>query len=108
MIAAFNRFGIDAFSIETVEDAVEFLEGLKDIAVLLINLTKEQDELDLVKTVVRRWPSVRLILLSARLNSLCDLPPVVFVAKPTTPMALIAVIEWVALDVGSNLDSPKG
>ncbi len=43
-VAAFKWFGLDAFSIERVSDAIEILEGSNDIAVVMINDTEEGKE----------------------------------------------------------------
>jgi hypothetical protein len=106
-VAAFNWFGLDAFSIERVSDATEILEGSNDIAVLLINDTEEGKELHLVKVVARRWPTIELALLSAHLDNLRDLPPFVFIAKPTTAKMIFAIVERVALAPPPDLNSPK-
>lgn len=93
--AVFSRVGLDAFAVESSAEAIDILENSWDIAVLLINLTGERDELDLAKTVASRWPAIRLILVTDRLASLRELPPVVFLSKPTTSMALMAIVEQI-------------
>ncbi len=107
-VAAFNRFGYDAFVIELIVDAIEILERSENIAVVFINLSREEDELALVRTVSGRWPAIKIILLSARLHSLRDLPPSIFLAKPTTPATIIAIIRRVAQTTGVDTKSPKG
>ncbi len=101
-VAAFNRFGFDAFAIESSVDAVEILERSENIAVLFINLSHEEDELALVRTVAARWPAIKIILLSARLHSLRDLPPSIFLAKPTTSATIVAIIRRVAQSTGAD------
>jgi hypothetical protein len=54
-----------------------------------------------------RWPEIKVILLSGRLASLRDLPPIVFLPKPTTPMALAMIIECAAVQPASALNLPK-
>ncbi|MGO9944916.1 MAG: hypothetical protein ACLPIC_19440 [Rhodoblastus sp.] len=107
-VAAFKWFGLDAFSIERVSDAIEILEGSNDIAVVMINDTEEGKELQLIKVVARRWPTIKLALLSAHLDNLRDLPPFVFIAKPTTAELIFAIIERVALAARPDLNSPNG
>lgn len=107
-VAAFNRFGFDAFVIESIVDAVEILERSENITVLFINLSREGDELALVTTVAARWPAIRIILLSGRLHSLRDLPPSIFLAKPTTAATIIAIIKRVAQTAGADPKSNQG
>jgi DNA-binding response OmpR family regulator len=95
VIAAFRQFGCDAFVIESVEDAVEILQTSSDISVLFINLAEQRDELELAQAVSRQWPKIKLILLSARLDSLRALPPAIFMTKPTNPAAIIAIVKRV-------------
>jgi DNA-binding response OmpR family regulator len=95
VIAAFRQFGCDAFAIESVEDAVEILQTSSDISVLFINLAEQRDELELAQAVSRQWPKIKLILLSARLDSLRALPPAIFMTKPTNPAAIIAIVKRV-------------
>jgi DNA-binding NtrC family response regulator len=106
-VAAFDRFGFQAFAVESVASAIENLECPNNLAAILINLTTEKDELDLVNTVTARWPKIKIILLSAHLRSLRELPPSIFLAKPTTAPAIIGIIEHVTLAMGSDCDSPK-
>jgi|SRR5271166_3278398 len=108
VVAAFNRFGFHAFAVESAATAIENLECPNSVAVILINLSTERDELDLVNTVTVRWPKIKIILLSAHLRSLRELPPSIFLAKPTSAAAIIGVIEHVTLSMGSDADSPKG
>ncbi len=108
VVAAFNRFGFQAFAVESAADAIENLECPNNFAAVLINLSMEKDELDLVKTVSARWPRIQIILLSDHLRSLRELPPSIFLAKPTTAAAIMASMERVALSMGSGADSPKG
>jgi DNA-binding response OmpR family regulator len=95
VIASFRQFGCDAFAIESVSDAVEILHNSNDISVLFINLAEQSDELELAQVVSRQWPKIKLILLSARLDSLRALPPAIFMTKPTNPAAIIAIIKRV-------------
>ena len=97
VISVFERAGFDAFAIEYITDAVEIIEQSADIEILFINLIEGGYGLELAHVVSSRWPTIRLILLSAQIGSLHALPPAVFVAKPTTPAVLIAMIDHVAL-----------
>jgi DNA-binding response OmpR family regulator len=100
VIAAFRQFGCDAFAIESVEDAVEILQTSSDISVLFINLAEQRDELELAQVVSRQWPKVKLVLLSARLDSLRALPPAIFMTKPTNPAAIIAIVKRLTNETG--------
>lgn len=104
--AIFNRFGLETIAVESVAEGVGILEKADDIAVLLLNLSKDYDQLELAKFVTSRRPAVKLIFVSSTLASLRELPPVVFLAKPTTSMALIAIIEHVVRSTKSNAFSP--
>ncbi len=108
VVAAFNRFGFQAFAVESVAAAIENLECPNNVAAILINLSMEKDELELANKVTARWPKIKIILLSAHLRSLRELPPSIFLAKPTTAAAIMAIIERVALATGSDGESPKG
>jgi DNA-binding response OmpR family regulator len=107
-IAAFNRFGFDAFVVESVAEALDILERSEQTSVLFINLSREDDELSLVRAVAARWPAIKIILLSARLHSLRDLPPSIFLAKPTTPATIIAIIRRVAQTSGGEPNESRG
>ena len=100
--AAFHRFGFDAFAVESVAEALDARERPDPVSVLFINLSREDDELTLVRTVAARWPATKIILLSARLHSLRDLPPSIFLAKPTTAATIIAIIRRVAQSSGGD------
>lgn len=105
VISAFERIGFNAFAIEYTGNNGEIVNQSSDAEVLFINLTAQGDELELAQVVLRQWPTIRLILLSAKMGSLHALPPVVFVRKPTTPAVLIAMIEHVALSANHLLGS---
>lgn len=100
VIAAFRQFGCDAFAIESVDDALTILETSSDISVLFINLAEQRDELELAQIVSRQWPKIKLVLLSARLDSLRALPPAIFMTKPTNPAAIIAIVKRVTNETG--------
>ncbi|MDI9848550.1 hypothetical protein QM467_10830 [Rhodoblastus sp. 17X3] len=100
VIATFRQFGCDAFAIESAEDAVEILQTSGDISVLFINLAEQRDELELAQVVSRQWPKIKLVLLSARLDSLRALPPAIFMTKPTNPAAIIAIVKRVTSETG--------
>jgi DNA-binding response OmpR family regulator len=101
VIASFRQFGFDAFATEAVGDAVQILQNSNDISVLFINLTEQRDELELAQIVSKHWPHIKLILLSARLDSLRALPPAVFMTKPTNPTAIITIIKRVTNESGT-------
>jgi DNA-binding response OmpR family regulator len=102
VVAIFIHFGIEAFAVASVADAIEILRSSNDISGLFINLAEQADELDLAQVVSKRWPTIRMILLSARADSLRVLPPAIFMMKPTSPAAIIAIIKRVALDCANN------
>jgi DNA-binding response OmpR family regulator len=106
-VAAFHRFGFDASVVESAAEALEALEH-SDASVLFINLSREDDELTLVREVAARWPAIKIILLSARLHSLRDLPPSIFLAKPTTATTIIAIIRRVAQTSGGDPQASGG
>ena len=94
-IALFEKFRIEAFSTTTVEAALDILHSTNNIDFLLINLDKERDEIQLAHVVSRRWPEIKLIILSSRSRSLCALPPAVFITKPANTKAIVRIIEFV-------------
>ncbi|MDR3424255.1 MAG: hypothetical protein P4M13_04140 [Alphaproteobacteria bacterium] len=103
--AVFKRYGLDTITVESAPEAIEMMQGVRDISVLLLNMTKGREQLDLARLIAARWPAVQIILMSSHLDSLRDLPPVVFLAKPTTSTALIAMIRRV---ISAPPNSPRG
>lgn len=103
VVAAFKRFGFDAFVVESVADAVEFLEQSNGVAAIFVHLNKESEQRELVTTVAARWPATTIILLSSRLESLRDLPPSIFLAKPTAAATIMAVIRRLAIESGEGV-----
>lgn len=102
VLSAFERSGFEALIIENITNAVAFIEQFSDIDILFINLTECGYGLELAEVVSRRWPAIKLIILSAQMDRMRALPPAVFVAKPTTPAVLIAMIEHVALALAKD------
>ena len=102
VLSAFERSGIEALVMENITNAVDFIEQFSSIDVLFINLTECGYGLELAKIVSKRWPTIKLFILSAQMDRMRPLPPAVFVAKPTTPAVLIAMIEHVALALAKD------
>ena len=103
--AVFKRYGLDTITVESASEAIEMMQSVKDISILLLNMTKWREQLALARIIAARWPAVQIILMSSYLDSLRDLPPVVFLAKPTTSTALIAMIRRV---ISAPRNSPLG
>jgi DNA-binding NtrC family response regulator len=102
VIATFIQFGIEAFAVASVTDAIEILQSSKDIAGVFINLAEQADELGLAQVVSKRWPTILMIFLSAWADNLRVLPPAIFMMKPTSPAAIISIIKRVALAWANN------
>lgn len=102
VISVFERVGFNAFSIEYIGDSAEILNQSNDVDILFINLAVQRDELELAQAASRQWPTIKLILVSAKMDNLRALPPAVFVKKPTTPAVLMAMIEHIALPSANN------
>jgi CheY-like chemotaxis protein len=103
--AVFKRYGLETITVESAPEAIEMMQGVRDISVLLLNMTRGREQLELARLIAARWPAVQIILMSSHLDSLRDLPPVVFLAKPTTSTALIAMIRRV---ISAPPNSPMG
>ena len=95
LAAVFDRVGFDTIAFESFQDAIESLGIYENIAVLLSNITGDEELLAGMKEIAARWPSVRLMVLSERFNRLSELPPATFISKPTNARLLIATIRHV-------------
>jgi len=76
------------------DDAVAILESRSDVALIYtdIQLPGSMDGLGLARTVHKRWPAIKIILVSGQLNpSSTDLPPCSrFFGKPLQAWQIIA------------------
>jgi CheY-like chemotaxis protein len=104
LIEWLSEQGLKVLTALTADEAIEVLDGHPEIDVLLtdIEMPGSMDGIRLAHFVAKRWPPVKIIVLSGRFHTqLSDLPPdSLFIPKPYHPEALLTAISGAASGTG--------
>jgi CheY-like chemotaxis protein len=88
--------GLNVLTATTADEAIELLDRHPEIALLLtdIQMPGSMDGIRLAHYVAKRWPPIKIVVLSGRFNTqLCELPrDCLFIPKPYLPEALLSAI----------------
>jgi DNA-binding NtrC family response regulator len=95
VVAVFEYLGFEAYSAETVADAIEMLNADDEIEAVFINTSNEAHigALDMAKLIKAAKPKAEILIASDRVDRLHEFPPCVFITKPLNPSTLISMIE---------------
>jgi CheY-like chemotaxis protein len=102
---AFHYLGFEAPIVESTADALELIERAGNVEVVFVHLSREGEQRIFISTIARRWPAIKIILLSSHAENIGELPSSILLTKPTNPATLMAIIMQAAL--GGDL-SPRG
>jgi CheY-like chemotaxis protein len=90
------EMGLTVLTASNADEAITVLDDHPEIGILLtdIKMPGSMDGIRLAHHVRDRWPPVKIIVLSGRLDTqLCELPlDSIFLAKPVEPKALTGAV----------------
>lgn len=106
-VAAFKRVGVEAFSVKLSANGARIMEISGNVAIVLLNMNGDGADHELPGLIAERWPDALLIILTARLSGIRDLPASFVLIKPAPLKTLISIINRAALAVALAAKAPK-